>query len=68
MRHIVPIISIKFFNVIMGSSLHVRFLIGMVFSGELSLFFKTLGDVSPLDFSDQFYRFLLGSSGAGWSV
>ena len=68
MRHIVPIISIKFFNVIMGSSLHVRFLIGMVFSGELSLFFKTLGDVSPLDFSDQFYRFLLGSRGAGWSV
>ena len=53
---------------IMGSSLHVRFLIGMVFSGELSLFFKTLGDVSPSDFSNQFYRFLLGSSGAGWSV
>jgi hypothetical protein len=53
---------------IMGSSLHVRFLIGMVFFGELRLFFKTLGDVSPFDFSNQFYRFLLGPSGAGWSV
>ena len=37
---------------IIGSSLHVRFLIGMVFSGELSLFFKTLGDVSAFDFSN----------------